>query len=71
MAVQAWSRDVVRCARCGYTCPADVWCAQPPQRTLTRADVAGHVLGWPADAVVEIRACARCGASIARRGRAH
>jgi hypothetical protein len=38
----------------------------PKQRTLTRADLAAYVSVWPPDAVVEVRACGGCGASIAR-----
>jgi hypothetical protein len=70
MAIQAWSKDIVRCARCGYTCPADAWRALPKERTLTRTDVRECVSTWPADAIVEVRACAGCGGQIARRGRA-
>jgi hypothetical protein len=57
----------VRCARCGYACAASAWGALPKERTLTPADVAGYVSAWPANAVVEVRACAGCGGAIARR----
>ncbi len=48
---------------------AAVWHALPKERTLTPADVGGHVLTWPNDAVVEVRRCAGCDAPIARRTR--
>jgi hypothetical protein len=67
-AVQARSIEVVvRCARCGYACPADAWRRLPKERTLTGADLTGCVSGWPADAVVEVRACEGCGSAMARR----
>jgi hypothetical protein len=63
------SSSVVQCARCGHACPAETWRAQPAQQTLTRDDLAGCVVAWPEDAVVEVRACAVCGGGIARRRR--
>jgi hypothetical protein len=59
--------EVVRCARCGYACSADVWRELPKERTLTSADLGGCVSEWPANAVVEVRACAGCGGAMARR----
>lgn len=59
--------QLVRCARCGHACPAAAWRALPTERTLTYADVAGYVSDWPANAVVEVRACTGCGGAIARR----
>jgi hypothetical protein len=69
MAILAWSTDVVRCARCGHSCPADAWQALPRERTLTRDELTGYVSQWPVDAVVEVRACAGCGRAMARRAR--
>jgi hypothetical protein len=57
---------IIKCARCGHACPADAWRALPTERRLTRADVAGYVSDWPANAVVEVRPCAGCGGAIAR-----
>ena len=70
MAATAWSRNVVRCARCGHESTAEEWRARPSVRTLTSAELVGHVKPWPADAVVEVRACAGCGGSMARSARA-
>jgi hypothetical protein len=70
MTMQASAGDVVRCPRCGHASAADAWRALPKERTLTRADLAGCVSEWPADAVVEVRACRGCGGAIARRARA-
>jgi hypothetical protein len=61
--------DVVQCARCGHACAADSWRSRPTERTLTSSDLAGCVVAWPDDAVVEVRGCPSCGASIARRRR--
>lgn len=69
MAAAVTPAEVVRCARCGHACPADAWRAQPTQRTLTREDLAGCVVGWPEDVVVEVRVCTSCGWAIARRRR--
>jgi hypothetical protein len=59
-------RDVVQCARCGHACAMDAWRAQPPHRTLTRADLAENLAACPDGAVVEVRACRACGGAIAR-----
>jgi hypothetical protein len=44
-----------------------LWRALPKQRILTSADLSDCVSVWPPDAVIEVRACARCGGAIARR----
>lgn len=67
MSAVSMAMKLVRCARCGHACPVDAWRALPRERTLTRADVAGYVSEWPANAVVEVRPCAGCGGAIARR----
>ena len=69
MAMPAISSNIVQCARCGHACAADSWRAQPTAKTLTRADLAGCVSGWPDDEVVEVRDCVLCGGAIARRRR--
>ncbi|HEY8089846.1 MAG TPA: hypothetical protein VIF09_18425 [Polyangiaceae bacterium] len=61
--------DVVQCARCGHASSVDSWSARPTERTLTGADLSSCVVAWPEDAVVEVRGCPGCGASIARRRR--
>jgi hypothetical protein len=62
--------SAVRCARCGHSMSSAIWRALPTERTLTSADLGGHILAWPTDAVVEVRRCAGCDAPIARRARA-
>ena len=62
--------DVVQCARCGHASTVDTWSARPTERTLTRADLTACVVDWPDDAIVEVRGCPGCGASVARRRRA-
>ena len=61
----------IRCARCGHSCSAEAWRARPTERTLTHVDLGGCVIAWPADAVVEVRACVGCGKAIARRVTRH
>lgn len=58
--------EIVRCARCGRSWPAEAWSQLPLQRMLGATDVAAHVSTWPADAVVQIRSCTGCGRAIAR-----
>jgi hypothetical protein len=58
--------EIVRCARCGRSWTAELWLQLPLERMLSSRDVAAHVSVWPADAVVQIRACTGCGVAIAR-----
>jgi len=57
----------VLCARCQRVWSLEAWRTLPTVVTLTGADVQDYVSVWPADAVVEVRACGHCGGSIARR----
>jgi hypothetical protein len=52
------------CATCG---DASVWRDLPALTTLSASEVNAHVIGWPAGAVVEVRACRRCGRRLARK----
>jgi ribosomal protein S27E len=65
--MQANSGVVVRCACCGRASPLEAWRALPTMATLTASTLRDYVSAWPADAVVEVRACAGCGRAIARR----
>ena len=55
----------VRCP-CGHTYSRAAWRALPTVATLTGGDVHAYVVGWPADCLVEVRACHRCDRRIAR-----
>jgi hypothetical protein len=57
----------IRCARCGHSFERRAWGALRLERRLTRTDLGAYVSGWPPDSVVEVRCCAQCGGSIARR----
>jgi hypothetical protein len=58
---------VVSCARCGHAMTAAAWDTLPMERTLTSAEVGGHLITWPNDAIVEVRRCSGCDGPIARR----
>ena len=57
---------VVRCGRCGQSWASEVWLDLPALRTLTARDLDGRVSAWPAGVVVQVRACTRCGETVAR-----
>ncbi len=59
----------VRCIRCGRTYSTDAWRALPEVRTLSGTDLVAHVVSWPPDCLVEVRACHTCGRRIARTQR--
>jgi len=63
--------QIVRCARCGRSWTAELWMQLPLVRMLSSQDVAAHVSAWPANAVVQIRACTGCGGAIARTAGRH
>jgi hypothetical protein len=56
----------LRCAVCGQEYVVETWRRLPRICTLSGADVDRYVVGWPAGRVVEVRACQRCGQSMAR-----
>jgi hypothetical protein len=58
---------VVRCACCQGAWPIEAWRALPTMATLTASTLRDYVSAWPADTVVEVRACLGCGRAIARR----
>ena len=57
---------VVQCVSCQRAWTLEAWRALPATARLTAGDVREYVVGWPASAVVEVRACEGCGRSIAR-----
>jgi hypothetical protein len=61
------TEDVVRCAACASAWTVQAWRELPKIATLTPAAVSEYVREWPANVVVEVRACGRCGRHIARR----
>jgi hypothetical protein len=58
--------SVVQCVSCHRAWTLEAWRALPATARLTAGDVRDYVVGWPASAVVEVRACEGCGRSIAR-----
>ncbi len=56
-----------RCGGCALSFQAGEWHALALVDTLTSSDITSHVLTWPVDAAIEIRRCAGCGRSIARK----
>mgnify|MGYP001306831348 CR=1 FL=1 len=59
-----------RCGRCGADYDATRFADLVPVHTFAGAELADHVVHWPDDVVVDVRACARCKAPIARLARA-
>ena len=58
---------VAVCARCrsGYDGPS--WDRLPMRARLGATEVRSFLIGWPADAFIEVRSCAACGAHMARK----
>lgn len=52
-----------RCGRCGAFYNTLEGLERKQQ--LSPAEIANHVVAWPANVVVDVRACARCDAPIA------
>lgn len=67
MSLPVRSEDLVRCGRCGHRIEAATWRKLPRVHTLSSAELAPHVHAWPADVIVEVRACPSCRVPIARR----
>lgn len=55
-----------RCGRCGVRYGAETFVGLRAVRVLGPEEVAPHVVRWPDGVVVDVRACARCDAPIAR-----
>jgi hypothetical protein len=56
----------IECSACGYAYSSRTWAALPVVRTLTSGDLHAYVSVWEDARVIEVRACARCGRSMAR-----
>jgi hypothetical protein len=59
-----------RCGRCGASYPASAFAELRAVGCLARGELAGIVVDWPPNVVVDVRACAACTAPIARLFRA-
>jgi Zn ribbon nucleic-acid-binding protein len=57
----------IACGRCGASYTRPSWSRLAHVETLTAGHVTRHLQSWPEDSVIEIRACAACGRSMARR----
>jgi len=55
-----------RSCRCGARYCSATFAKLEPVRQLAAAEIAGLVVAWPADVVVDVRACADCAAPIAK-----
>ena len=53
-----------RCSWCGSGYDAAQWSALRLVNWLSAEEVALYVICWPSHAVIEVRACARCGRTI-------
>jgi hypothetical protein len=51
------------CGRCGAVYKSLAGLAQKQQ--LSPAEIANHVVAWPNNVAIDVRACARCDAPIA------
>jgi hypothetical protein len=60
------STSAFSCGRCGCRIEPAVFRDLRRIRTLAREDLAAHVVKWPEDVVVDVRACARCTSPVAR-----
>ena len=58
--------SMVQCVSCHRAWTLEAWRALPETARLTAGDVRDYVVGWPASAVVEVRACEGCARPIAR-----
>jgi hypothetical protein len=59
--------QTISCFDCGERYSSDRWSELPSVRTLTGSEVSAYVVAWPADSVVEVRACRVCRKPMARR----
>ncbi len=60
------SRRVTPCGGCGQSYDAAAWTSLDPVGTLAPDEVRPHVVAWPEPRIIEVRACRRCGRSLAR-----
>jgi hypothetical protein len=57
--------DVV-CAGCRSAYSRPAWLALSIVSTLTRSELKPYVLAWEDSRVIEVRACSKCGRTMAR-----
>lgn len=57
----------IHCGRCGHGYEAAAFHKLAPIETLEAKAVNVHVLVWPSNLRVEVRACTSCGQHLARR----
>ena len=58
--------DHISCGRCRRAYSRVAWASLPKVCTLTADDVQRHVIDWHDERIIEVRACAACGRSMAR-----
>lgn len=63
------ARATVVCGRCGERHSRDDFHTLAAVRTIAGAELVDQVVHWPADVVVDVRACGRCQSPIARLAR--
>jgi hypothetical protein len=56
----------ISCGRCRRAYSRAAWASLPKVCTLTADDVQRHVIDWHEERIIEVRACAACGRSMAR-----
>jgi hypothetical protein len=56
----------VECGGCGHAYSSRTWATLAVVRTLTSRELHAYVSAWEEARVIEVRACAHCGRSLAR-----
>jgi hypothetical protein len=62
----AQEADLISCGRCRRAYSRVAWGSLQKVCTLTADDVQRHVIDWRDERIIEVRACAACGRSMAR-----
>jgi hypothetical protein len=55
------------CAACTAIYPYAAWVSLSLVQRIDSSEIARLVRDWPSDVSIDVRKCARCGASIARK----
>jgi hypothetical protein len=55
------------CAACAAIYPYAAWASLALVQRIDSAEIAQLVRDWPSDVSIDVRRCARCGGSIARK----
>jgi len=61
------SAQTAVCAGCAAIYPYAAWASLSLVQRIDSAEIARLVRDWPSDVSIDVRRCARCGASIARK----